>query len=159
MYLQIRELPTFHHWRLANELTHDQPITIHIYVCLWLCLVNLLYNAKICSFPDLVVPHGQYTDLMSDKSKAEVCIITLHCGILALVWLFGPANVTFWTRQCDFRPWGCSLPVTPSPAANKKYIAIDQRLKGTIKINFNVTNKRRNTQTQEPRCFPFIQYI
>ena len=29
-------------------------------------------------------------------------IITLQCDILALVWLFGPANVTFWTCQCDF---------------------------------------------------------
>ena len=29
-------------------------------------------------------------------------IITLQCDILTLVWLFGPANVTFWTCQCDF---------------------------------------------------------
>ena len=29
-------------------------------------------------------------------------IITLQCDIVALVWLFGPANVTFWTCQCDF---------------------------------------------------------
>ena len=43
-------------------------------------------------------------------------IKTLQCDILALVWLFGPANVTFWTCQCDFRPWGCFLPVAPSPA-------------------------------------------
>ena len=29
-------------------------------------------------------------------------IITLQCDILALVWLFVPANVTFWTCHCDF---------------------------------------------------------
>ena len=43
-------------------------------------------------------------------------IITLQCDIWPLcdfsalpMSLFGPANVTF-------RPWGCSLPVAPSPA-------------------------------------------
>ena len=35
-------------------------------------------------------------------TKAILSIITLQCHILALVWLFGPANVTFWTCQCDF---------------------------------------------------------
>ena len=35
-------------------------------------------------------------------TKELPLIITLQCEILALVWLFGPANVTFWTCQCDF---------------------------------------------------------
>ena len=52
--------------------------------------------------------------------------------------LFGPANVTFW-------PWGCFLPVAPSPANWKIKIKIESNLKGTIKINFNDTDNRRNT--------------
>ena len=36
------------------------------------------------------------------KSHAVYSFITLQCDILALVWLFGPANVTFWTCQCVF---------------------------------------------------------
>ena len=35
-------------------------------------------------------------------TRSQWVIVTLQCDILALVWLFGPANVTFWTCQCDF---------------------------------------------------------
>ena len=36
------------------------------------------------------------------KPRTLFCIITLQCDILAIVWLFDPANVTFWTCQCDY---------------------------------------------------------
>ena len=86
-------------------------------------------------------------------------IIALQCDILALVWLFGPANVTFWTCQCDFSALRLFPASGTLPHEFKKYVEMDYRLKETIKINYNDANDRRNTQTQEPWCFPCIRYI
>ena len=48
-------------------------------------LNQVFYSVAVAIFTDIVI-----------------IITTLQCDILALVWLFGPANVTFWTCQCDF---------------------------------------------------------
>ena len=52
-------------------------------------------------------------------------IITLQCDILALVWLFRPANVTFWTCQCDFSALRLFPASGTLPCELRKYIEID----------------------------------
>ena len=54
-------------------------------------------------------------EMLNRSVVSVVDIITLQCDILALVWLFSPANVTFWTCQCHFLalrlfPAGGTLP-------------------------------------------------
>ena len=52
-------------------------------------------------------------------------IITLQCDILALVWLFGPANVPFWTCQCDFSALRLFPASGTLPRELRKHIGID----------------------------------
>ena len=62
----------------------------------FLLLLFLYISFICCRTPFMSSCRSMYTALLWCD------IITLQCDILALVWLFGPANVTFWTCQCDF---------------------------------------------------------
>ena len=86
-------------------------------------------------------------------------IITLQCDILTLVWLFGPANVTFLDLPMWlFGPEAVPCQWHPPPRIKKKH-RNRIKIKRDNKNQFQWHNNRRNTQTQEPRCFPCIQYI
>ena len=120
------------------------------------CLINDDSSSKILSW--LAIQHT------TQWNAQQVCG---QCGghYNTPMWHFGP-YVTFQPCQCHFLDLPMSLfgpEAVPCrrypPPGIKKSIEIYQKLKRTIKINFNDTNNRRNTQTQEPRCFPCIQHI
>ena len=71
-----------------------------------------------------------------------VTFLPCECHFLDLpIWLFGPEAV-----PCQWHP----LPQIKKTYRNSLEIKMDN------KIQFQF---RRNTQTQEPQCFPLIQYI
>ena len=81
----------------ARQNTRELRSTTHTYP--WLILIITWCRR----FPSV------QTNILLIKSNLQCesrTIITLQCDVLALVWLFGPANVTFWTCQCDYSALG-----------------------------------------------------
>ena len=91
-------------WKISHLLNYSyQDPIIHIAPLCNSETIHIGFQVYNEIFPIQIISFFRHSaESLRKKCMLVMCIkchflviVTLHCGILALVWLFGPANVTF----------------------------------------------------------------